>query len=181
MIKLSWKDILKKEGKKLPKMRQRSPATLQRMADVEVELGKLIEEGITTVLHQMDAHSIDELQREGEEDPINVYHSGGSTIYVDTEDDFYLQVYVSGTDTKKVEEGEEHRSKFEIRPIGTYHWPSMKFNLDARLFDNIDGKTLRSLVPTMETRNWRKNPIGTQNQAVEPGFEQLPGEDEDVV
>ena len=36
-MNMTWKDILKKEGKKLPKMGQRSPATLQRMADVEVE------------------------------------------------------------------------------------------------------------------------------------------------
>lgn len=176
---MNWFKVLKKEeSKKLPKMRQRSAATLQRMADVEMELGKLIEEGITKVLHQMDAHSIDELQREGEEDPINIYHSGGSVIYVDTEDDFYLQVYVSGTSNKKVKDPTNIDSeRTKLKPIGTYHWPSRKFDLDARLFDDIDGKTLRSLVPTMLTRDWRKNPIGTTERHREP----LPGEDEDVV
>ena len=144
---MTWFNTIKKEN-----INQGSSASRQRLADVEVELGDLIEQGISDVLNRLNAETIDELDWFDKDDPIEIYSKGASKLYVDVEDDFYLQVYVSGPDTKSVSGARRNR---KVKPIGTYHWESKQFNLDTRLFNDIDGKTLRNLVPTMKTRNQR--------------------------
>ena len=80
-------------------------------------------------------------------EPILIHKAGKIGVWVDAEDDYYLQIYM--TDYVKNDDGTYGvTSDDELIPIGTFQWDAKQLNLDDRLLEKISSKALRLLVPT---------------------------------
>tara|TARA_Y100001951_G_C11283693_1_gene267152 strand:+ start:228 stop:647 length:420 start_codon:yes stop_codon:yes gene_type:complete len=117
--------------------------------DEENGLGILISKGLTRWMNDNEVDSIEELT--DVPTPIYVTKTASVGIYADAEDDFYIQIYIKGR---------WHKGSGP-QPIGTFLWETQQFNLDERLADEIDGRTLRGLIPTSKQRDNRDERRGT--------------------
>ena len=151
---MNWKDILKYEPERKQTERRR-----QVLADIEMGLGDLIKEHLDawvakesdeTTGHEASVFDI------GDE-PIILVQKGQIRLYVDAEDDYYLQVYMNDYSSQKElfssfsgQMREQAYPTDEYIPIGTYNPESNEFVADERLLDKVSTKALRVMVPTLK-------------------------------
>tara|TARA_R110002020_G_scaffold64632_1_gene171442 strand:+ start:7943 stop:8917 length:975 start_codon:yes stop_codon:yes gene_type:complete len=136
---MNWFNILKTDN-----LRRR-----QSIADIEMDFGQIIERAIQVWLakesDEMTGHEA-QVSDIGSE-PILIHKAGKIGVWVDAEDDYYLQIYM--TDYVKNDDGTYGvTSDDELIPIGTFQWDAKQLNLDDRLLEKISSKALRLLVPT---------------------------------
>tara|TARA_A100000172_G_scaffold1262_1_gene1086 strand:- start:175 stop:606 length:432 start_codon:yes stop_codon:yes gene_type:complete len=123
---MSWFNIIKLS----PDDRRR-----RMYADLEVELQDMVIEAVDKLMEENQFASIAEIGSE----PISL---PGINLFVDAEDEDYLQLYVvdySGNNE-------------EPAPIGTIDWKESKLELQEDLLDKVSVRTLRQIVPTEKQR-----------------------------
>ena len=127
---MSWFNIIKLS----PNDRRR-----RMYADLEVELQDMVIEAVDKLMEENQFASIAEIGSE----PMSL---PGINLFVDAEDEDYLQLYVvdySGNNEEPV-------------PIGTIDWEESKLELQEDLLDKVSVRTLRQIVPTEKQRMARE-------------------------